>query len=173
VSVNKPPSVIAAWQALYRHSKSPHSPLLSVLSGANIIIFIIIIMQHCREVTPGVRLTMKVPVNQKRLGRFALTESHVDKLSQRQLIDRTMHSSCHRRIRPQHNVFYNIALHTTLQHQYHVTSAHLRMRLSVNVQLPVDSPFGSDISHPHSSMLRPSASSITAEVAINVIDRSR
>jgi len=29
----KPPSVIADWQALYRHSKSPHSSLLRMLSG--------------------------------------------------------------------------------------------------------------------------------------------
>jgi len=34
VSVNKPPSVIAYWQALYVHSKSPHSFSLSILSGA-------------------------------------------------------------------------------------------------------------------------------------------
>jgi len=39
VSVNKPPSVIAASQALYRHSKSPNSSSLSMLSGAIIIIY--------------------------------------------------------------------------------------------------------------------------------------
>jgi len=37
VSVNKPPSVIAVWQALYRHSKSPHWSSLAMVSGANII----------------------------------------------------------------------------------------------------------------------------------------
>jgi len=37
VSVNKPPSVLAAWQALYRHSKSPHSSSFTMLSGAIII----------------------------------------------------------------------------------------------------------------------------------------
>jgi len=34
VSVNKPLSVVAARQALYRHSKSPHSSSLTMLSGA-------------------------------------------------------------------------------------------------------------------------------------------
>jgi len=37
VSVNKPPSVLAAWQALYRHSKSPHWLSLTMVSGAFII----------------------------------------------------------------------------------------------------------------------------------------
>jgi len=41
MSVNKPPSVLAARQALYRHSKSHHSSSLSKLSGAIIIIIII------------------------------------------------------------------------------------------------------------------------------------
>jgi len=30
--VNKPPSVIAAWQALYRHSTSPHCSSLTMRS---------------------------------------------------------------------------------------------------------------------------------------------
>jgi len=38
VSVNKPPSVIAAWQALCKHSKSPHWSSLTMISGAIIII---------------------------------------------------------------------------------------------------------------------------------------
>jgi len=41
VSVNEPPSVIAAWQALYRHSKSPHWSSFTMVSGAIIIIIII------------------------------------------------------------------------------------------------------------------------------------
>jgi len=41
VSVNKLPSVLAAWQALYRHSKSPHWYSLTMVSGAIIIIIII------------------------------------------------------------------------------------------------------------------------------------
>jgi len=52
VSVNKPPSVIAAWQALYRHSKSPHWSSLKMVSRAFIIIIIIIfifIIQSGRE----------------------------------------------------------------------------------------------------------------------------
>jgi len=43
VSVNVSPSVIAAWQALDRHSKSHHSSALSLLSGAIIISVIILI----------------------------------------------------------------------------------------------------------------------------------
>jgi len=42
VSPNKPPSVITDWQALYRHSKSPHLTSLRMLSGS----IIIIIMNH-------------------------------------------------------------------------------------------------------------------------------
>jgi len=41
--MNKPPSVIAAWQALYRHFKSSLSSSFSMLSGAIIFIIIIII----------------------------------------------------------------------------------------------------------------------------------
>jgi len=37
MSVNKPPLVIAAWQALYMHSKSPQSSSLRMLCGAIII----------------------------------------------------------------------------------------------------------------------------------------
>jgi len=40
LSVNKPPSVIAAWQALCRHSKSPHWSSFTMVSGAIIIIII-------------------------------------------------------------------------------------------------------------------------------------
>jgi len=44
VSVNQPLTVIAVWQALYRHSKSPHSsPFIFILCGEIIIIIIIII----------------------------------------------------------------------------------------------------------------------------------
>jgi len=42
VSVNKPPSVLTARQALYGHSKSPHSSSLSMLSGAIIIIISVV-----------------------------------------------------------------------------------------------------------------------------------
>jgi len=41
VSLNKPPSVIADWHALYRHSKSPHSSSLRMLSWEITIIIII------------------------------------------------------------------------------------------------------------------------------------
>jgi len=36
-SVNKPPSVLAAWQALYRHSNSSHWSSLTMVSGSIII----------------------------------------------------------------------------------------------------------------------------------------
>jgi len=41
VSVNKAPSVIAAWHALCKHSKDSHPPLLSrpIRSGASIIYY--------------------------------------------------------------------------------------------------------------------------------------
>jgi len=39
VSVNKPPSVIAAWQAICMHSKSPHWSSFTTVSGAIIIIY--------------------------------------------------------------------------------------------------------------------------------------
>jgi len=42
--MNQPSSVIAAWQALYRHSKSPHWSSLTMVSGTIIIIIIIIIV---------------------------------------------------------------------------------------------------------------------------------
>jgi len=49
LSVKKPPSVIAAWQALCRsdcrHSKSPHWSSFTMVSGAIIIIIIIIIIR--------------------------------------------------------------------------------------------------------------------------------
>jgi len=50
VSVNMPPSVIAACQALCRHSKSPHWSSLTMVSGA-IIIIIDIEDRSSREVT--------------------------------------------------------------------------------------------------------------------------
>jgi len=42
VSVNKPLSVVAAWQALCRHSKSSHWSSFTMVSGAIIIIIIMI-----------------------------------------------------------------------------------------------------------------------------------
>ena len=45
VSVKKPPLVIAAWQALYRHYKSPHSFSFLVFFIVSEEIIIIIIMR--------------------------------------------------------------------------------------------------------------------------------
>ena len=41
-----PPLVIAAWQALYRHSKSPHSFSFLIVSEEIIIIIIIFIFNN-------------------------------------------------------------------------------------------------------------------------------
>jgi len=41
MSANVPPSVIAAWRAIYSHSKSRHSSSFGMLSGAlNVIIIV-------------------------------------------------------------------------------------------------------------------------------------
>jgi len=59
VSVNKPPSVLAAWQAFYRHSKSPHSSSLTTVSGEIIIIIIIIRWWFAAELGMAVLTTLR------------------------------------------------------------------------------------------------------------------
>jgi len=49
VSLNKPPSVLATWQALCRHSKSPHWSSLTMVSRKLLLLLLLLLKRRCNK----------------------------------------------------------------------------------------------------------------------------